>query len=90
MLEQYPHNAAAEYAYRKLRAGEFIWWGREIVKDGRIERKFTVRTILQNKSDGAGMGSALTKMRKVKRAMKDIAFRNDAKGVQKSGSKAKK
>lgn len=87
MLEQYPHSDAAEHAYRKLRSGQFIWWGREIVKDGRIERKFTVRTILQNKSDGPGMGNSLTKMRKVKRAMKDRVFRNE---VQGKPGKAKK
>lgn len=87
MLEQYPHSGAAEHAYRKLRTNEFIWWGRETVKDGRIERRFTVRTILQNKSDGSGMGNSLTKLRKAKRAMKDRTFRNEMQG--KSG-KAKK
>lgn len=86
MLERYPHSAAAQHSFSKLKSGQFIWWDHERIEDGVLMRRHRVVTILQNKSDGHGMGNPLTKMRKMKRAMKDEAFRLDAKG---KGSKKK-
>ena len=82
MLTRYPHSDSAEHAHKRLKSGQFLWWGPETVENGVITRRHRVVTILKNQSDGHGMGNALTKLRKAKRAFSDTKFRDDARGRQ--------